>query len=212
LGVADKLKKIGGKWTGGKVQAFVFPHDPTELLAKIQSGEKVNLKKDFQLFESPEAVADQIIKLADIPMYSVVLEPNGGNGAIIRRIHPSCGVFTYEINPLCHGRLELIDNAVLLGTDFLQADESTRYHYIVANPPFSKNQDIDHIYKMYSVLADGGRMVSVASKHWQIGGNRKETAFREWLDQVGAEIHEVEAGAFKESGTNIPTVIIVINK
>ena len=31
-----KLELIGGKWKGGKVFAFVFQQDPTELLQQIQ--------------------------------------------------------------------------------------------------------------------------------------------------------------------------------
>jgi hypothetical protein len=212
LGVADKLKKIGGKWTGGKVQAFVFPHNPSELLAKIQSGEKVDLKKDFQFFETPDELAKKLVLFAEIENYQTVLEPSGGQGAIIKHIHPSCAVYTYELNPLFHERLNSFHSTTVLGTDFLQADESAKFERIVANPPFSKNQDIDHIRKMYAVLITGGVMVSVASKHWQISNNRKETEFREWLNEVDAEVYDVESGAFKESGTNAPTVIIVINK
>lgn len=82
----------------------------------------------------------------------------------------------------------------------------------IANPPFSKNQDIDHIRKMYECLKVGGRIVTIASKHWQISTNKKEAAFSEWLDKLDAEIIDVEAGEFKESGTSIATCIIVIDK
>lgn len=210
--VAKKLQKIGGKWTGGKVQAFVFPYNPSELLADLQEGKDRNIKKEFQFFETPQALAKQLVELAEIPMYAVVLEPSGGRGAIIRRIHPSCSIYTYETNELFYDDLLAIHNCDLLGKDFLEADESGSFPRIVANPPFSKNQDIDHIRKMYAVLMDGGVMVSVASKHWQTSLNTKEREFRNWLVTVGAEIIDVPAETFKESGTNIATVIIKIRK
>jgi len=83
----------------------------------------------------------------------------------------------------------------------------------IANPPFAKNQDIDHIYNMWEVLKPGGKIVTIASKHWLLSSNKKETAFKAWLyDVVEADINTVEAGAFEESGTKIETVLIEINK
>ncbi len=215
LEVAAKLKKIGGKWVGGKVQAFVFDHDPTELLTEIQNGADRNIKKEFQLFETPLELADKLVFLSNPQEPHIILEPSAGRGAIIHAIHRKLqnkNVNWYEIMPENQTILFRVPNATLVAENFLECNSPAVYDRIIANPPFSKNQDIDHIRKMYAVLADGGRIVSVASKHWQISSNRKETEFRNWLDKVGAEIHEIEAGAFKESGTNISAVIIVIDK
>lgn len=213
--VANKLKKIGGKWTGGKVQAFVFPHDPTDLLADIQGGKERNLKKEFQFFATPETLAKRLVELAEIETTSWVLEPSAGYGAIIREI-PKCQAVHYcEINDLCLKtltELPCVNEMQMVGSDFLQFKQLFSYDRIVANPPFSKNQDIDHIRKMYSVLAFGGVLVSVASRHWQIDNNRKEVEFREWLNGLNAEIFPVDEGTFKESGTNIATIIIRIRK
>ncbi len=52
----------------------------------------------------------------------------------------------------------------------------------------------------------------MASNHWKNSSNKKETEFRSWLENVDAEIEEVESGIFKESGTNIATCIISISK
>lgn len=95
---------------------------------------------------------------------------------------------------------------------FFDLKLKNKYNKIIANPPFNKNQDIDHIKEMYSILVDGGRLVSVSSKHWLTSNNKKETEFRCWLDDVNAEIYEIESGTFKESGTMIETCVIIINK
>ncbi len=100
----------------------------------------------------------------------------------------------------------------MLGADFLESDLLLKFNRIIANPPFSKNQDIDHIQRMYQHLDNGGRLVSFASTHWQFANGKKETAFRKWLDIVGGVYESVEASAFKESGTNIATCIITINR
>jgi len=215
LEVAKSLELIGGKWKGGKVFGFTFAADPTELLSQISNGEKKNLKKEFQFFETPELLADKLVELAEIKDDDDVLEPSAGQGAIVKAIHRKiwdkvvCG---YELMEINHTFLNKISGLMMFGYDFLTECHTVGFDKIIANPPFSKNQDIDHIYKMYDCLKDGGRIVTIASKHWQTSTNKKETEFRNWLTTVGAEIQEIPAGTFKESGTMVGSVIIVINK
>ena len=98
--------------------------------------------------------------------------------------------------------------------DFLECTpmEFGKFDKIVANPPFTKNQDIEHISHMYSFLNHGGRIVSCASLSWKYGSQYKQKAFRDWLELINAEVEELEGGEFKESGTNIKACIITINK
>lgn len=212
--VTNKLNLIGGKWKGGKIGGFVFDEDPTELLDQISNGESRNIKKEFQFFGTPDKLADRLVELAEIEPGHTILEPSAGQGAIVKAIQrriPGIKVNAFELMPLNQTFLNKFDNLSLLGTDFL-TECNTSYNRIIANPPFNKNQDIDHILKMYSCLNDGGRLVTVASKHWQHAGNKKETTFRKWLEDINANILEVPAGEFKESGTTVATCIIVINK
>lgn len=211
--VAKRLNGIGGKWKGGKVMGFVFPHDPSELLSKIQEGESINLKKDFQFFETPEDLVKQMEHMAHIESGHKVLEPSAGRGAIAKRLQKyTChNIDAYELNELMWPELHSLGVRVL-GADFLESNPDDKYDRIVANPPFTKNQDIKHIYAMYDRLRLGGRLVSIASTHWRLSDNRLEKDFRLWLEEVKAEVHDVERGRFKESGTDIATVIIVIDK
>lgn len=215
MDVAKKLELIGGKWKGGKVSGFIFEQDPTELLEQIANGESRNLKKEYQFFATPDDLADYLVELAEIEPTHDVLEPSAGQGAIINAIHRELySAFTvgaFELMPLNQTFLNKIVGCRLLGSDFL-TECDTSFDRIVANPPFSKNQDIDHIRKMYDQLKDGGRLVSIASKHWQLSTNKKETDFKFWLTALNAEIIEIPAGRFKESGTLIATCIIVIDK
>jgi len=96
----------------------------------------------------------------------------------------------------------------------LPADKSFQVSVTDYEPSrtITKNQDIDHIKQMYGFLKEGGRMVSVASRSWMTGSQKKQVAFREWLDEVDAGIYELEGGEFKESGTSIAAVVIVIDK
>jgi hypothetical protein len=215
LEVAKALELIGGKWKGGNVQGFVFSIDPAELLEKIQGGDNVNLKKQYQFFETPYGLAKRLVELACIFAHNTVLEPSAGQGAIVKAILEECPnsyVDCFELMETNCMILNKIPRAFILEKDFLAATYVPTYDRIIANPPFSKNQDIQHVRKMVDCLKTGGRLVSVMSKHWITSENRVEKEFKTWLDQFDVEIIEVEAGTFKESGTNIAAVIVVINK
>jgi len=218
MDVAKSLTLIGGKWKGGKTMGFVFDEDPTDLLEEIATGEKRNLKKEFQFFATPDCIADQLVRMAEIEQGQTIIEPSAGSGSIIKAIHrvlPEVNVGCYETMPTNKIILNKLDYCALLGDDFLETEArgvNEMADRIIANPPFSNNQDIDHIKRMYEYCKFGGRVVSISSTHWQTSGNKKETQFRDWLSEVNAQIHKLDAGTFKESGTNIATVIIVIDK
>lgn len=217
LDVSNSLQLIGGKWKGGKTFGFVFDSDPTDLLEQIATGEKRNLKKEFQFFATPKELANRLYdKLAFIiNTNQKVLEPSAGDGALVKVVvedNPGVTVDCFELMEINRMKLSKVAGANIIGDDFLLCNIKDTYDFIIANPPFSKNQDIDHIKKMYSVLANGGRMVAISSKHWQISSNKKETDFKQWLEAVDAEIEEIESGEFKESGTSVGGLIIAINK
>ena len=212
--VAKSLELIGGKWKGGKILGFVFSTDPTDLLSEIVNGEKRNLKKEFQFFATPAKLADHMVYLADLSQHDTILEPSAGQGAIIKAINRAC-----DVTPDCYELME-VNRAVLsksglrfnlIGDDFFK-HTGTHYTKIIANPPFTKNQDIDHIMEMYNILKRGGRLVSIASESWATGSQKKQIEFRTWLENVGAEVTDIEKGTFKESGTMVGAKLITIDK
>lgn len=79
---------------------------------------------------------------------------------------------------------------------------------IIMNPPFSNSQDAKHILHAYSLLKDGGTLVSVASSSIQT----REGKVYDELRELPIEWFEVNSGAFKESGTMVNTVILRIIK
>lgn len=214
LDVAKRIELIGGKWKGGKVKGFVFQQDPTDYFVKIQNGEKTNIKKEYQFFETPEILAFHMVDLLGVKPDMKILEPSAGQGAIIKAVNkfePNLKVDCYELMDLNRTFLEKL-NVNILGDDFLKCEKNNYYDAVIANPPFSKNQDIDHIYKMYEVTKPGGKIVTISSKHWQMSTNKKEVAFNNWIDEKASYTEDVSAGTFKESGTSISALLIVINK
>ena len=212
--VAKALEFIGGKWKGGKVFGFVFEADPTDLLEEIANGEKRNLKKEFQFFATPEKLADELVYLADIKQHDTILEPSAGQGAIIKSINKVCDVVPdcfelMDVNTIILNKSGLKFN--LIGNDFLNHNGKT-YSKIIANPPFTKNQDIEHLKEMYECLSHGGRLVCITSESWVNGIQKKQVDFRDWLCDIEADVIDIEKGTFKESGTMVGGRIIVINK
>lgn len=199
-----------------KQNKFIFPNDAKPYIDRLMGGESVNIKKEFQFFGTPAKLADYLVELANPQYGQSILEPSAGQGAIINAIirHRGAGAPVYycELMDINRSVLEKIEQAVYLCDDFMDIPSQTPFDLIIANPPFNKNQDIDHIYKMFDVCKAGGRIVTIASKHWQHSTNKKETAFKQWLNDLNAEVIEVPAGEFAESGTKIATCIIVINK
>jgi hypothetical protein len=219
--VKKALELIGGKWKGGKTYGFVFQKDPTELLEQIANGEKRNLKKEYQFFATPPELAARMAEMAELGEtggqgYGDILEPSAGQGAIVKAIHDATGgaalVFCYELMDINRSILEKTAGVKLIGDDFMKAATVVQYDRIIANPPFTKNQDIDHIRLMYNLLKPGGVIVALSSPSWTFGSQKKQVEFREWTQSVDAYIEEIPVDTFKESGTGIRTVLIKIKK
>ena len=214
--VKQWVEEAGGKWTGGKVQGFTFDFDATRVASVLMQGKRCNLQQDFQFFATPPEVADWLVSLAgDFSPDCKVLEPSAGTGAIIDAIHrvqPDVVVDCYELMPENKEKLSKLDHIRLLGDDFTQAEHPSEYDLIVANPPFSKNQDIRHVMQMYHDLKPGGTMAAITSRHWQQASEKACKDFRAFLEEVSAQVYEIEEGAFKKSGTGVGTIAIVINK
>lgn len=219
--VKKALELIGGKWKGGKTYGFVFKADPTDLLQQIANGEKRNLKKEYQFFATPVALAKRMAEMAELgetedQPYGDILEPSAGQGAIVKAIHAATDnavtVYCYELMDINREILSKMSGVKLVGDDFMKAASIVQYNRIIANPPFTKNQDIDHIRLMYNLLKPGGIMVTLSSPSWTFGSQKKQVEFKQWLTDVGAHTEEIPADTFKESGTSIRTVLIKIKK
>ena len=143
-----------------------------------------------------------------------VLEPSAGRGALVKAIHracPSVMVECYELMPENREFLHTLSNVILLDEDFTK-DSVGSYTKIIANPPFSGNQDIEHVRLMYERLEEGGTLAAITSQHWRFASEKRCIDFRNWLKEVHGEVFEISAGEFKESGTSISTMAVVISK
>ena len=213
------LESIGGKWNR-KAKGHIFADgDPAELLDNvILAGEITDLKKQNQFFPTPRPIAERMCELAELDDTCIVLEPECGKGDLADVIHEA-GVkelVGLELNRDMEKHLSGKPYATLTGIDFLEFVKDpgikTPWTRIVMNPPFSRQQDIDHILTAYSILRPGGILVSVVSESPFFRTNKKSVEFREFLEAHEAVIEPVAEGAFKESGTMVRTRLVKIVK
>lgn len=210
IAVAKAIELMGGKWNR-KAGRHLFDGSAEDVVADaVSTGAVMDFRKTFQFFETPATVAAELVAMADIPEGARVLEPSAGAGRIVAALR-SAGVEpdACELMPKNVATLSGI-GVRLVGDDFLKLEGS--YDRIVANPPFSGGQDVDHVTQMWRLLAPGGRLVSVMSPAWRYRTAGRWAAFRALAESVDAEWHELPAGSFVESGTSVSTGVIVMDR
>lgn len=215
-----KFKKvitgIGGDYKTGK-NCFEFEFDPTELLWRLCSGE--NYQKALQFFATPEKAAALVEEqIAPGARGSRWMEPSAGRGALIKAILNAHGntpihIDACEIDPINRAILERM-GVNLIGDDFLKlhTTPSQKYDGIVMNPPFNNNQYIHHIARAYDHLKPGGALIFIAPSNWQEPRSTIEQEFYDMVCPHAFEIMSLPRGAFRESGTNIETVLVGMHR
>ncbi len=207
------LESLGGKWNR-KAKGHVFDHCPADAIDEmILTGEYTDQKKEYQFFPTPHEVAEHLCDLAEINSGTTVLEPSCGRGNIADSVwHRSPErLLGIELNSDMERYLAGKPYETHTGIDFLQFTEGG-WDRIVMNPPFSRQQDIDHILKAYELLAPSGILVAVMSTSPFFRSNQKSVDFRSFLYELGATVEDLPEAAFKESGTMVRTCVVKIKK
>lgn len=211
LAVNEVLTNIGGKWNR-KLKGHIFECDPTEKLEEVMlTGETTNEKQLYQFFETPLELVNRMIALGEITDECEILEPSAGHGAIADQIAKVWHkLMCYEIDPK---KIDVLREKgfVAKECDFVKYDSKDKYDRIIMNPPFTKQQDIDHVEKAWSILRGHGRVVSIMSPGFMFRQNKKSTDFKKLVEENGYW-EELPPETFKESGTMINTVIVVLDK
>jgi hypothetical protein len=213
--VDETLDLLGGKWNRQK-GGHVFAEDPAVVIAEaLENGAVEDGMKRYQYYPTPKVVAQRLVALADFHPSKIhwVLEPSGGSGAILDEIPSSASLHACEIQPVLADALKA-KGYMVEGTDFLAFNPGPLYDRIVANPPFTKGQDIAHINHMLDCLAPGGRLVSVLSAGIDFRKDKATTALLARLQKECSRFYfeDLESGAFRESGTLVNAKVLVADK
>ncbi len=173
-----------------------------------------NRKAFNDFFPTPDETANEVVELADIEPGMEVLEPSAGNGMLADAIRERGGnVDAVEMASQLRDILREKGHN-LVGNDFLEMTPDKQYDRIVMNPPFSRNQDIEHVNHAYSMLRPGGRLVAIVSSMTGDRLDRKNKDFRDFLNTIDAEEQLLPSDAFKSSmnPTGVSTKVLIIDK
>lgn len=163
-------------------------------------------RKKRQAFYTPLTLVERLVEWADVSPGCRTLEPSAGDGRIVHQLKAAGveSVDACEIEDGMHDRIRELGGEVV-ATDFLKFRPATPYHRIVMNPPFKGKQCERHIEHAWSMLAVGGKLISIAP-----------TSLAEKLDYRKLDLpgcnhatHENIGGDwFKDFGTGVSVLVV----
>lgn len=220
--VDKALQLAGGKWhRGHKAHLFDIPAaDAIEQM--VLTGHVVDTKREFDAFYTPALLAQIMCERAGIEPGQHVLEPSAGEGAIARELI-KCGaiVFAWELRPEAAAHVDALvrpKGGACLVRDFLAVEPAPEGLYaadfdaVVMNPPFSKRQDVRHVSHALRFVKPGGRLVAIMSAGIQFRQDALTVALRNEINAHGGVMEVLPDVAFKESGTMVNAVMLVVTR
>ena len=169
-------------------------------------------------YPTPPTLARVMADAARIQPRDRVLEPSAGMGALVEELQQrGAAVDAVEFNPARRAylleafwqRANILDDS-----DFLAMTPQPVYDAVVMNPPFAvegmRQADAAHVAHALGFLRPGGRLVALMSPgSVDASTGRRRAALHEALRGFQPQWMPVEAGRFRISGTDTPTVILV---
>lgn len=164
-------------------------------------------------YPTPADLVDKMLDKVDLRNGMRVLEPSAWTGAILERIVDTwLNVVWIEYN---HSNFQILkdrfENVDLINGDFMEYKTEDKFDVILANPPFENKQDVKHIMKMFDLLKDWWEMVSIASNWVSFRTDKEYVELRDLID-CNWYMESCETGSFKNSWTNVNTVMIYLRK
>lgn len=182
----------------------------------VKVAERELIGKDLSgFFPTPRPVIDRMLELAQIQPEHRVLEPSCGKGDILDAVkaeYPDIVMHAVEQNRTLADVLAAKGHEVEFGNFFEHGGE---YDRVVMNPPFC-SEETAHVQHAFSLLAPGGRVVSVMSEGPFFRADRLSSLFREWFEAMDGQSEPLPENAFssRESfrRTGVRTRLIIMDK
>lgn len=156
--------------------------------------------KDLQYYATPQAVIDRLLEDVAYRMKGAsVLEPSCGDGRIMvaAKAAGAAKLLGIEVDP---GRAEVAraKGLPVMTANFLETEPTPEFDFVLMNPPFAGRHYAQHVLHAYKFLKPGGTLRAI------VPFTAREHGL---LDQFGGRWEDLPMGSFRESGTNINTVI-----
>lgn len=215
------METLGGRWARGskaRRRGWDFPDDvdAAEVIRLAQeSGEVLDLRA-AGFFPTPTWLAEDLVRLAQIPPGATVLEPSAGTGRIAeaaRRLHPDARVLCVELLPANRAELERLGFEVV-GEDFLSMEPGVLppIDAVVMNPPFARFADAHHVAHALRCVRPGGSVAAIMGAGARYRDAAPYRELRALLEANGGTMEDVPEGAFIESGTGVRTVKVAMRR
>lgn len=208
----EVFESIGGKWHRAS-GTHVFKETPMDHINQIIETGQFKKKYNLGYFPTQPELARTTLEDADIDYFDGMrmLEPSMGQAHfadVAKEMLPGVVISGYEMNPENHAIASKRHDCQL--GDFLLQEPTGDYDLVVMNPPFEKQQDIAHVLHAMKFLKPGGQMVAIMSASVTFRTDKKSTAFRDIVEELGGRILVNDSGAFKASGTMVNTVTVIM--
>jgi len=169
-------------------------------------------RKARQAFYTPMEVGEAMVREAGPALPSMrYLEPSAGDGRLVHllRLAGAEQIDVCETDAAARERLLAAGEAHLVGEDFLSYRPAVLYDRIVMNPPFSRNTYVRHIEHAWSLLAPGGRIVTLGPNGL---GDLLTRCALELPGCISATWEMIEKNAFREYGTGIEVTFATLDR
>ncbi|MDP3598897.1 MAG: SAM-dependent methyltransferase [Nitrospirota bacterium] len=205
------LEALGGTWNR-KANGHTFTVNPEVRLEEAmltRSYERPGNRDNFGFFETPEPLAQQVIDDLDLEPHHLFFDTSAGRGRITDQAAKIVGhaqILLCEIQEA--NRQILTDKGYTVhGTDFMTWSPPCLVDRVGINPPFERQADIQHVTKAFSHLKPNGKLTSIMSAGVSFREDRRARAFRDLVQEYGT-MRPLPDQSFKESGTNVSTVLV----
>jgi len=209
------LELLGGKWSR-KFGGHIFQQDPTELLESVLVTGTVAKPEKFGFFPTQPELAGVVVDLAWLEEGMKVLEPSAGDGGLADSIAAIVGAENLDCIEIQNKNVQVLRKKGYQVTeaDFMSVPApALPYHSrVIMNPPFERQQDIDHVLHAWNFLKPGGRLIAIMASSVKFRENKKTIEFREFVERNRGKIIDNPEGSFKASGTGVSTITVCIDK
>lgn len=215
----DRLAKIGIKTDDDlrlALTEFVMYRDGHKAVDPVKAAERalVGQKVGFDFFPTPKTLASTMAELAGIKPGMTVLEPSAGNGHLADAARDAgAEVDTVEVSDALRNVLTAKKHTIV-AHDFETHTSDKQYDAVLMNPPFSDRKDALHIMRAWDMVKPGGKLVAIAGEGVFFGSDKKAVAFREWLDEHGADVEQLPQNTFMgadqiaQTGANARLIVL----
>lgn len=177
---------------------FAFDYPAEDVIREVAASGVLPDQKAHQFYPTPADIAARVIAVAEIEDGHTVLEPSAGHGGLAMFL-PKDRTTLVEVAKLHCDILRAKGFASVVCEDFLRWAPGRRFDRIVMNPPFAGGQWVRHLEHASTLLAAGGRIVSVLPV-----GARERDVLPGWRTQWSSPM--------PFPGTSIEVVILIADQ